>query len=219
MKVILSKSRQPGFTNGAIINRKLEVRSLMSDVRPPTSYLNSTTMFLEKLKHIKAFVLDVDGVMTNGMLLVTESGEFLRQFNIKDGYALQLAVKRGFKIAVVSGARSKGVEHRLRGLGINDIYLGLDSKTAAYNEFIEKNGLMPQQVLFMGDDIPDLELMRMAGLAVCPADAVEEIKAVAHYISPKNGGDSCVRDIIEKVLKIQNLWISADPSSADGSKI
>lgn len=176
-------------------------------------------MFLEKIKHIKAFVLDVDGVMTNGMLLVTESGEFLRQFNIKDGYALQLAVKRGFKIAVVSGARSKGVEHRLRGLGITDIYLGLDSKTAAYNEFIDKNGLLPEQVLFMGDDIPDLELMKMAGLAVCPADAVEEIKALAHYISPKNGGDSCVRDIIEKVLKIQNLWINADPSSADGSKI
>ena len=191
----------------------------MSDLRPPTSHLNSPTMFLEKLKHIKAFVLDVDGVMTNGMLLVTESGEFLRQFNIKDGYALQLAVKRGFKIAVVSGARSKGVEHRLRGLGIKDIYLGLDSKTAAYNEFIEKNGLLPEQVLFMGDDIPDLELMKMAGLAVCPADAVEEIKAVAHYISPKNGGDSCVRDIIEKVLKIQNLWISADPSATDGSRI
>jgi|GEM_PF-15476 len=231
MKATWSRSRQPGFTNGGIINRKLEigdrrseVRCLMSDVRcpmsdliPPTSYL--TPMFLEKLKHIKAFILDVDGVMTNGMLLVTESGEFLRQFNIKDGYALQLAVKRGFKIAVVSGARSKGVEHRLRGLGIKDIYLGLDSKTAAYNEFIEKNALLPEQVLFMGDDIPDLELMKMAGLAVCPADAVEEIKAVAHYISPKNGGDSCVRDIIEKVLKIQNLWSNADPSATDGSKI
>ncbi len=176
-------------------------------------------MFLEKLKYIKAFVLDVDGVMTNGMLLVTESGEFLRQFNIKDGYALQLAVKRGFKIAVVSGARSNGVEHRLRSLGITDIYLGLDSKTAAYNEFIRKNGLLPEQVLFMGDDIPDLELMKKAGLAVCPADAVEEIKAVSHYISPKNGGDSCVRDILEKVLKIQNLWTNADPSATDGSKI
>jgi 3-deoxy-D-manno-octulosonate 8-phosphate phosphatase (KDO 8-P phosphatase) len=176
-------------------------------------------MFLEKLKHIKAFVLDVDGVMTNGLLLVTESGEFLRQFNIKDGYALQLAVKQGFKIAVVSGARSKGVEHRLRGLGITDIYLGLDSKTAAYNEFLEKNGLLPEQVLFMGDDIPDLELMKMAGLAVCPADAVEEIKALAHYISPRNGGDSCVRDIVEKVLKIQNLWANSATSATDGSRI
>jgi 3-deoxy-D-manno-octulosonate 8-phosphate phosphatase (KDO 8-P phosphatase) len=177
-------------------------------------------MFLEKLKHIKAFVLDVDGVMTNGLLLVTESGEFLRQFNIKDGYAIQLAVKRGFKIAVVSGARSKGVELRLRGLGITDIYLGLDLKAAAYNEFIQKNLLSPEQVLFMGDDIPDLELMKLAGLSTCPADAVEEIKALAHYISPKNGGDSCVRDIIEKVLKIQNLWTTEDTYSAtDGSQI
>lgn len=175
-------------------------------------------MFLEKLKHIKAFVLDVDGVMTNGMLLVTESGELLRQFNIKDGYALQLAIKRGFKIAVVSGARSKGVEHRLRGLGITDIYLGLDSKTAAYNEFINKNELLPEQVIFMGDDIPDLELMKMACLATCPADAVEEIKALAHYISPKNGGDACVRDIIEKVMKVQNLWTDTNPSASDGNK-
>ncbi len=176
-------------------------------------------MFLEKLKHIKAFILDVDGVMTNGMLLVTESGELLRQFNIKDGYALQLAVKRGFKIAVVSGARSKGVEHRLRGLGITDIYLGLDSKTVAYNDFVKKNELLPEQVLFMGDDIPDLELMKMAGLAVCPADAVEEIKALAHYISPKNGGNSCVRDIIEKVMKVQNLWTDVDPSASDGNMV
>ena len=212
-----------------------DVRSLMSDIRPQhyishltshishlishISTLTSQLMFLEKLKHIKAFVLDVDGVMTNGLLLVTESGEFLRQFNIKDGYALQLAVKQGFKIAVVSGARSKGVEHRLRGLGITDIYLGLDSKTAAYNEFLEQNGLLPEQVLFMGDDIPDLELMKMAGLAVCPADAVEEIKAIAHYISPRNGGESCVRDIVEKVLKIQNLWANSDNSATDGSRI
>ncbi|MFA6946171.1 MAG: HAD hydrolase family protein, partial [Pedobacter sp.] len=140
-------------------------------------------MFLEKLNHIKAFVFDVDGVLTNGMLLVTEAGEQLRQFNIKDGYALQLAVKRGFKIAVVSGARSKGVEHRLRGLGIENVFLGLDSKLEVYMGFLNKNELLPEQVLFMGDDIPDLQLMKLAGLAVCPADAVEEIKAVSHYIS------------------------------------
>jgi len=193
---------------------------LTSHISNLTSQISClSTMFLEKLKHIKAFILDVDGVMTNGMLLVTESGELLRQFNIKDGYALQLAVKRGFKIAVVSGARSKGVEYRLKGLGITDIYLGLDSKTAAYNDFIKKNELLPEQVLFMGDDIPDLELMKMAGLAVCPADAVEEIKALAHYISPKNGGDSCVRDIIEKVMKVQNLWTDVDPYASDGNMV
>lgn len=174
-------------------------------------------MFLEKIKHIKAFVLDVDGVLTNGMLLLTESGEQLRQFNIKDGYALQLAVKRGFKVAIVSGAKSKGVEHRLKGLGITDVYLGLDSKTEAYQAFISKNSLTSEQVLFMGDDIPDLKLMKLAGLAVCPADAVEEIKSLSHYISSRNGGEAFVRDIIEKVLKVQNLWFDNHPSADDGS--
>ena len=176
-------------------------------------------MFLEKLKHIKAFILDVDGVLTNGMLLVTETGDQLRQFNIKDGYALQLAVKKGFKIAVVSGARSKGVEARLRGLGIVDIFLGLDSKLEVYTEFLSKNGLKPEQVLFMGDDIPDLQVMKLAGLAACPADAVEEIKAVCDYISPRKGGEACVRDVIEKVLKVQNLWTETSPSASDGSLV
>jgi 3-deoxy-D-manno-octulosonate 8-phosphate phosphatase (KDO 8-P phosphatase) len=174
-------------------------------------------MFLEKLKHIKAILLDVDGVLTNGNLLITESGEQLRQFNIKDGYALQLAVKRGIKIAVLSGARSKGVEHRLRGLGIQDVFLGLDSKSEVYQNYLAQNNLAPEEVLFMGDDMPDLQVMTMVGLAVCPADAIEEIKAISHYISPKNGGEGCVRDIVEKVLKIQNLWFELLPSADDGS--
>jgi len=174
-------------------------------------------MFLEKLKHIKAIILDVDGVLTNGILLLTESGEQLRQFNIKDGYALQLAVKKGIKIAALSGARSKGVEHRLRGLGIQDVFLGLDSKLEVYTNYLLQNDLTPDQVLFMGDDIPDLQVMKLAGLAICPLDAVEEIKAISHYISSKNGGEGCVRDIVEKVLKIQNLWMDTDPSAADGS--
>jgi 3-deoxy-D-manno-octulosonate 8-phosphate phosphatase (KDO 8-P phosphatase) len=174
-------------------------------------------MFLEKLKYIKAILLDVDGVLTNGNLLLTESGEQLRQFNIKDGYALQLAVKRGIKIAALSGARSKGVEHRLRGLGIQDVFLGLDSKIEVYQNYLAQNNLASEEVLFVGDDIPDLQVMRLVGLAVCPADAVEEIKAISHYISPKNGGEGCVRDIVEKVLKIQNLWFEQLPSSDDGS--
>ncbi len=176
-------------------------------------------MFLEKLNHIKAIILDVDGVLTNGILLLTESGEQLRQFNIKDGYALQLAVKNGIKVAVLSGARSKGVEHRLRGLGIQDIFLGLDSKLEVYSNYLIQNNLTPDQVLFMGDDIPDLQVMKLAGLAVCPLDAAEEIKAISHYISAKNGGEGCVRDIVEKVLKIQNLWTDVEPSASDGSKL
>jgi len=174
-------------------------------------------MFLEKLKYIRAILLDVDGVLTNGNLLLTESGEQLRQFNIKDGYALQLAVKRGIKIAALSGARSKGVEHRLRGLGIQDVFLGLDSKVEVYQNYLAQNNLTSEEVLFMGDDMPDLQVMTMVGLAVYPADAVEEIKAISHYISPKNGGEGCVRDIVEKVLKIQNLWFEQLPSADDGS--
>ncbi len=174
-------------------------------------------MFLEKLKHIKAILLDVDGVLTNGNLLLTESGEQLRQFNIKDGYALQLAVKRGIKIAALSGARSKGVEHRLRGLGIQDVFLGLDSKIEVYKNYLAQHNLAPEEVLFVGDDMPDLQVMTMVGLAVCPADAIEEIKAISHYISPKNGGEGCVRDIVEKVLKIQNLRFEQLPSADDGS--
>lgn len=174
-------------------------------------------MFLEKLKNISAFVLDVDGVLTNGTLLLTESGEQLRQFNIKDGYALQLAVKKGFKIAVISGARSKGVEARMKGLGIKDVFLGVDSKAEVYDEFLKTSGLSSEQILFIGDDIPDLRLMQLAGLAACPSDAVEEIKALADYISPKAGGDACVRDIVEKVLKIQGLWVDINANANDGS--
>lgn len=174
-------------------------------------------MFLQKLKNISAIILDVDGVLTNGMLLLTESGEQLRQFNIKDGYALQLAVKKGFKVAVISGARSKGVEARMIGLGIKDIFLGVDSKPEVYQEFLKKSGLSSDQILFIGDDIPDLQLMKLAGLSACPADAVEEIKVLADYISPRKGGDACVRDILEKVLKIQGLWIDNDASASDGS--
>jgi 3-deoxy-D-manno-octulosonate 8-phosphate phosphatase (KDO 8-P phosphatase) len=174
-------------------------------------------MFLEKLKHIKAILLDVDGVLTNGNLLLTESGEQLRQFYIKDGYALQLAVKRGIKIAALSGAKSKGVEHRLKGLGIQDVFLGLDSKIEVYQNYLAQNNLSSKEILFVGDDMPDLQVMKLVGLAVCPADAVEEIKAISHYISPKNGGEGCVRDIVEKVLKIQNLWFEQLPSADDGS--
>ncbi|MEJ7778162.1 MAG: HAD-IIIA family hydrolase [Daejeonella sp.] len=174
-------------------------------------------MFLEKIKHIKAFVLDVDGVLTDGTVLVTETGEQLRTFSIKDGYALQLAVKRGYHVAVVSGGRSKGIELRLKGLGISDIFLGLESKIETYHNFLESKGLLSEQVLYMGDDIPDLPVIRLAGLAACPADAAEEIKAVCDYISPKQGGAGCVRDLIEKVLKIRNDWHDEQPSADDGT--
>ncbi len=172
-------------------------------------------MFLEKLQHIKAFIFDVDGVLTNGLVHVTETGEQLRQFNIKDGYALQLAVKRGYHVAVITGGKSKGIGLRLKGLGIADVYLGVDSKLEVYNKFIKEHQLSAEQILYMGDDIPDLLVMKLVGLPVCPADAAEEIKAVSLYISAKNGGKGCVRDVIEKVLKIQQKWHDEAPSALE----
>jgi 3-deoxy-D-manno-octulosonate 8-phosphate phosphatase (KDO 8-P phosphatase) len=167
-------------------------------------------MFLEKLNHIKAIILDVDGVLTNGILLLTESGEQLRQFNIKDGYALQLAVKKGIKVAILSGARSKGVEHRLRGLGIQDIFLGLNSKLEVYSNYLIQNNLKPDQVLFMGDDIPDYEVLKAVGFSTCPNDAATEVKSICHYVSPIKGGKGAVRDVIEKTLKAQGLWLDSE---------
>ncbi|HEY1008770.1 MAG: KdsC family phosphatase [Daejeonella sp.] len=174
-------------------------------------------MFLDKIKHIKAFILDVDGVLTDGTILVTETGEQLRRFNIKDGYALQLAVKRGYYVVAVSGGRSKGIELRLKGLGIKEVYLGLDSKIETCRIFLQSNDLEPGQALYMGDDIPDLPALQLAGLKVCPADAAEEIKSVCDYISPKKGGEGCVRDIIEKVLKVRGDWYDESPSAHDGT--
>lgn len=176
-------------------------------------------MFLQKLHHIRAFVLDVDGVLTNGNVLVTESGEQLRQFNIKDGYALQHAVKKGYEIVILSGGRSKGVEIRLKGLGIKRISLGLDTKMEAYQEFINSTGFQSHEVLYMGDDLPDLPVMKLAGIAACPADAASEIKAVSHYISPLKGGTGCVRDIIEQVLRVRNDWHEENPSAHDAEDL
>ncbi|MFC6098576.1 KdsC family phosphatase [Olivibacter domesticus] len=163
-------------------------------------------MLFDKLKRVKAFILDVDGVLTNGEVLVTEQGEQLRSFNIRDGYALQLAVKKGFSIAVITGGRSEGVRLRLEGLGIIDTFMGIQDKITCFNKWLNEQQFQAGDVLYMGDDIPDLTIMREVGIAACPNDAVEEIKAVSHYISSKDGGKGAVRDVIEKVLKLQNKW-------------
>lgn len=172
---------------------------------------------LKKLHTISTFIFDVDGVLTNGNVLVTEQGEQLRQFNIKDGYALQLAVKKGFNVAVISGARSAGVEKRLQGLGIKDVFLGISDKMSVFNNYLTEKQLNADDIVYAGDDIPDLSVMKLVGLAVCPSDAVEEIKAVSNYISPKKGGEGVARDIIEKVLKIQDKWTDTNPDAHDGS--
>ena len=172
--------------------------------------------YKEIMNDITTFIFDIDGVLTDGSVFVTNEGEILRTMNIRDGYALKAAVESGYNVCVISGGSNEGVRVRLRNLGITDIHLGTPDKVETYKEYIELYNIKPEQVLYMGDDIPDLQLMKLAGLAVCPADAVEEIKTVSHYISAKKGGEAFVRDIVEKVLKVQNLWFDSLPSANDG---
>lgn len=169
--------------------------------------------FLNKLKDITTFIFDVDGVLTDGSIYVTEAGVQSRAFNIKDGYALQLAVKCGYHVAAISGSRSKSALFRLNSLGINDVYLGAHTKTERFKIYIEEKSINPANILYMADDIPDLGVMKLVGLPVCPADAAEEIKAISTYVSPFAGGKGCARDIIEKVMKIQGKWMSAEAYS------
>lgn len=160
----------------------------------------------DRLKAIKAFVFDVDGVMTDGQLLLLDNGEWLRQMNIKDGFALKYAVEKRYKIGVISGSGSEAIAYRLRALGIEDVHLMVENKIAAFEKFVLKHGISAAEVLYMGDDIPDIQPMKSCGLAACPQDAVAEIKKIAHYITGAAGGKGCVREVIEMVLKLHNQW-------------
>jgi len=162
---------------------------------------------LELFKNITTFVFDMDGVLTDGTVLVLENGLQARTMNIKDGLALQMALKNGFRVLVISGGNSKPVEERLNKLGLKDVYMNVSDKKEVINKYIAGNGLSWDELLFMADDLPDLESLKSVGVACCPADAVQEVKEVSHYISPVKGGFGCVRDIIEKVLKVQDKWI------------
>jgi len=175
-------------------------------------------MFLQKLKEITTLIFDVDGVLTTGDVIATESGELLRTFNIKDGYALQLAVKKGYTVCIISGGKGIAMEKRFESLGVTEVFLGVGDKVEIFQHFLQKNQLDASAVLYMGDDIPDFKVMQLVGLPVCPADAVEEIKAIATYISPYKGGKTAVRDIIEKVLKVQGNWFDPNPSAEDSAK-
>ena len=161
---------------------------------------------LEKFKAIKTFVFDVDGVLTDGTLLILNDGQMARQMNIKDGYALQLAVKKGYRIVIISGGTSDTVKERLERLGVQDCFLKIDNKKEKLIEYVTQHQLSWNEVLFMGDDIPDYIPMQLTGLPCCPADAASEIKQISHYISPLNGGKGCARDVIEKVLKLNGHW-------------
>jgi 3-deoxy-D-manno-octulosonate 8-phosphate phosphatase (KDO 8-P phosphatase) len=167
----------------------------------------SKTNFKEDLKKIRAFAFDVDGVLSDPRVLLSAEGELLRTMNTKDGYALQYAVKRGYPIAIITGGRTESVAVRFSQLGIQDIYLGASDKVKDFEDFCQKYSLDDSEILYMGDDLPDYEVMCRAGVACCPADAVEEIKSVSVYISHIKGGDGCVRDIIEQVLRLHGRWM------------
>lgn len=160
------------------------------------------------LKKIKGIAFDVDGVLSPSTIPLSPEGEPLRMVSIKDGYALQLAVKKGLKIAIITGGNTKAVDVRFRGLGIDDVFLGSSMKLPILQQWMEDNGLSADEVAFVGDDIPDIQAMRHVGLAVAPADAADEVKRVASYISPKQGGYGVGREILEQVMKAQGLWMS-----------
>lgn len=161
---------------------------------------------------VRAFVFDVDGVFALPEFYLHPSGDFMRSMNTKDGYAVQHTVKEGFPLGIISGGKSQAVKQRFQGLGVTDIYLGSVNKMEDFDDFLFKYDLKTEEILYMGDDVPDFEVMMRVGLPTCPADAIEEIKAISSYISPYKGGKGCVRDVLEKTLKAQGKWV-VDPGS------
>ena len=163
-----------------------------------------------KLHEIKAFVFDYDGVISDGNIWSANDTIIVRSGNVKDGYAMQYALRKGYLIAILSGGSGDSIRSRMKMLGVEDVYLGSHRKKEIFEDFLKYKQLLPEQVLYVGDDIPDYDVMRLAGVSACPADAAEEIKAVADYISHKNGGCGCVRDVIEQVLRLQGQWFHED---------
>ncbi len=166
--------------------------------------------FKEDLKNIKAFVFDIDGVLSKQTVAMDNDGFPNRTINLRDGYALQLAVKKGFKVAVISGGNSEAFKKRLKLLGIDEVYLNSSEKLSIFQKLLKKENLKTDEVLYMGDDIPDYEVMQAAGVSACPLDADSEIKQISQYISDKSGGEGCVRDVIEQVMRLHGLWMNND---------
>ena len=160
------------------------------------------------MNDITTFIFDVDGVLTDSAVFVTTEGEILRTMNIRDGYAMKAAVESGYNVCVISGGSNEGVRVRLRNLGVTDIHLGTPDKVETFKEYIELYNINPEQVLYMGDDIPDYHVMKLVGLPTCPQDATPEIKSISTYISHINGGKGAARDVIEQVMKVQGKWMS-----------
>lgn len=168
------------------------------------------TNFKQLIKQVRVLALDVDGVLTDGSVLCTEHGDQIRTMNIKDGYALQLANKMGLRIVIISGGHSQGVRLRLERLGIQEIHLGIKEKLPFLESWCIQHQTRPDEIAYLGDDIPDYKCMKWTGVAACPKDAAQEIRAISHYVSPFGGGKGCVRDVVEQILKTKNMWMNED---------
>jgi 3-deoxy-D-manno-octulosonate 8-phosphate phosphatase (KDO 8-P phosphatase) len=162
--------------------------------------------YKEIMNTIDTFIFDVDGVLTDSSVHVSQNGEMLRIMNIRDGFAMKAAIESGYNVCIISGGNNEGVRIRLRNLGITDIHLASPNKVETFKEYTELYNIKPKNVLYMGDDIPDYHVMQLVGLPTCPQDAVAEIKAISKYISHKNGGRGAVREVIEQVMKVQGKW-------------
>lgn len=160
------------------------------------------------LPNITTFIFDVDGVLTNGKVLITSQGEMYREMDTKDGYALKCALVQGYKICIISGGTNEGVRNRLKALGIYDIYLGAHHKQEPFQDLLDSYDLKPEEILYMGDDVPDIVVMEQVAVAACPNDAVSDVKEIANYVSHKKGGEGCVREIIEQTLRVQGKWLT-----------
>lgn len=164
------------------------------------------TNYKQRLSQITTLLFDVDGVLTDGKVIITNEGEMYRQMDTKDGYALKCALDAGLKIVIISRGTNEGVRNRLKALGVYDIYLGAHHKLDAYQDLLDNYDLKPENMLYMGDDVPDIPVMEKVGVSCCPQDAVTDVLQISDYISPKKGGEGCVREIIEQVLRVQGKW-------------
>mgnify|MGYP001168925112 FL=1 len=169
--------------------------------------------YKERLSDITTFIFDVDGVLTDGNVILDSSGEMIRTMHTKDGYALQHAVKKGYNIIIITGGNSEMVKKRLEGLGVKAVFLSVHQKLPLMQDYLKKNNIAEKEVLYMGDDIPDLPCLKVVGVSTCPKDAAVEIREASDYISHINGGKGCVRDVLEQTMRVQNKWMDNDAYS------
>lgn len=184
-------------------------RTSLAQKCPPLQGMESLN-FKQRLKQVKALVFDVDGVFTDGSILLLEQGQPVRKMNVRDGYALQLAVKKGWLVCIITGGASDAVAQRFKALGITDVHLRAHNKMDVLTDFLAGHSIQPEHVLYMGDDMPDLPCLRHVGVPTCPADAAFEVREASIFISQHKGGEGCVRDVVEQVLKLNGQWADAD---------